>query len=271
MDREAAVEKIKKLLAMANHANTSPGEIATSAFLAQRLIEKFNIDAVLLSEQSQTVGENPSFVIERVYTFKGPRVLTWALNLVGALGHANSSKTWYYSGRGSSPGYLEGCGRECDLSTIRYMMAYLCNEVERLCESASKAQRMQFGKASKSWTHSFKLGCVTEISIRLREAAEKTREEMLDPSLAYTRAIACGDTQRIIELDNAPKYEIAVIQKALATLDDRKKQAKQWAEDNLGKFHSGPSRTSSKSYSAFSAGREAGRTVNLNGNNKRLS
>jgi hypothetical protein len=238
--------------------------------MAQRLIERFNIDKLLLTTQAQQAEapEDVTVVEESVYEFAGPRVLSWALNLVSSLGGVNGCKVWYRTGRGGN-GSLAGAGRPADLAAIRYMMSYLCNEVNRLADRAAREQRSFTGSASKSWTNSFKLGAVSTIGMRLEEAHRQAREEAKSPELAYKAAIECGDTERVLELDNAPKYELAVIHSALAKLDDRKKRADEWANKQY-KFRSGVSRPGAKSYDAFGKGREAGKSVNLS-SNKRLT
>lgn len=273
MELSDAVRKVQSLLALANHESATVGEAATAGAMAQRLIEKFNIDAVLLS-QAKAEGapaEDETVKQEVLYTFDGPRVATWALNLFGALGDVNGCKVWYRTGRYGQKGALEGCGRESDLAAVRYMMQYLINEIERLCDSALRKAKREGESCGKTWGNSFKLGAVSEISYRIREESKRAREEMKNPELAYKRAIECGDTQRIIELDKAQKYELAVVEKALAKLDERKKKAEQWAEEALGKFRKGPGRAGAKNYGAYGAGREAGRTVNLSNNSKRLT
>lgn len=276
MDRESAIEKVKKLMALQREGSgATVGEIASAACMAQRLIDRFNIDEECLKIQENTPAkpEDVNVVEATVFEFDGPRVLTWALNLVGALGDVNGCKVWYSSMgnyRGAK-GKLRGCGREADLDGIRYMMSYLTNEIERLCKDASRRERESVGSCSKTWTNSFKLGAVSEVSHRIREDHKKMREEMRDPSIAYRRAIECGDTQRIIELDNAPKYELAVIDNALSKLDDRKKRAEEWANKQYTKWGKGIARSGAKSGGAYNAGKAAGRTINLSNNTKRLS
>ncbi len=151
------------------------------------------------------------------------------------------------------------------------MTTYLCSEIENQTETASRKQKSLSGSCSKSWSNSFKLGMVSEISYRIRAEHKKNREETLNPNLAYERALACGDTQKIMDLDAAPKYELAVIQNAVATLDDRKKKATEWIEEKLGRFTKGQKRVGAKNYSAYSQGIETGKAVNLSQQNKQLT
>jgi len=274
MDTAQAVEKVKKLLNVVKSGTSTEGELLSAASMAQKLIDKFNLDSILLSEKSETIDPLADMLVqEDLYVFDGPRVLSWALNLVSALGEVNGCKVWFRSGGNSKnyPGRLQGAGRTLDLAAIRYLMAFLCSEIENQTETASRKQKSLSGSCSKSWSNSFKLGMVSEISYRIRAEHKKNREETLNPNLAYERALACGDTQRIMDLDASPKFEIAVIQNAVATLDDRKKKATEWIEEKLGKFTHGVKRVGAKNYGAYSAGIDAGKQVNLSNQNKQLT
>jgi hypothetical protein len=263
MDQQDAVRKIQRLLAIATHEATTVGEAAQAAAMAQRLIAKHNINEVLLAEKQET-PEDTTVCEETVFEFDGPRIVTWTLNLSGALGDVNGCKIWYLPGFGTAKGRIVGAGRSADLAAIRYMLSYLTNEIERLCAGALRKHRKEGGIAGKTWTNSFKLGAVGEVSLRIREEMRRVREEALDPTLAYKRALECGDSQRLVELDSEPKYELAVVQQALVKIEDRRKRADEWAESKHH-FRQGPSRAGAKNYGAYQAGREAGRSINLSG------
>lgn len=275
MDQQTAVEKIKKLLAVVKSGTHTPGEICSAASLAQNLINKFNIDSILLSEKSETIDPLQDMIVEEdVFVFEGPRILTFMLNLLGALGDTNGIKSWYRTGGNSelTKGKLQGAGRTIDLAAVRYLLAYLYSEIENQTEVFSRTQKSLVGSCSKACSNSFKLGVVSEVSYRLRAEHRKNREELLDPTIAYRKAIETNDVQKIMELDKEPKYSLAVIQNAVATLDDRKKKATEWAEGKFGgKFTKGAKRVAAKSYGAYSAGIAVGKTINLSNQNKQLT
>ena len=261
MTRDEAIEKIKKLLNLSKAENAS--EAGTAGAFAQKLMEKFNIDELILNQSAEAPTDAP-LTEKVVHEYDGPRIVAWGLNLASSLGRVNGCKIWYCNGWADArPGRIKGAGREVDLDTISYMMQYLCAEVERLCAKALRDYKSAGGSAGKTWTNSFKLGCVSTISSRLTEAQRQAREEMKNPEVAYQKALTDGDSEKLIELDSAPKYELAVINTALAKLDARINDAEKWAEEKHGKFRKGASRAGAKNYGAFSQGQVAGRSVSL--------
>lgn len=68
-----------------------------------------------------------------------------------------------------------------------------------------------------------------------REAREERRRELTGPTTAdYQAAVASGDSEAVLRLDAAkaePRYSLAVVETALARLDQRPERIKAWLKD----------------------------------------
>lgn len=264
MSHDAVVERVKKLLALSKSPNNAQ-EAAVAAAMAQRLIERYKIEACVLTEETDKI-EDETVKDAIIYTFAGPRVISWILNLATGLGDVNSCRVWFLQGGRFFNSKIEAAGTESDLSTITYMTEYLVREVERLCKEAMARDPYAKGK---SWSNSFKLGATVEICSRLRQAVREAREEMKAPADGYAEAVAAGDIEKTLELDQQSKFNLVRVETAIAKARKKSEAADEWSKKKYpGKWrHRGDA--AAKRGDAYRSGREAGKKVALSGH-KRL-
>lgn len=123
------IDRITKLLALSKSSNVH--EAATAAARAAELMLQYKLDAADL-EIAAGEREAPEAVTEE--TLEGDagrrKATSWRGALAHVLGEAFNAKS--YSVWGSNK--IQIIGRPSDIQTVRYLFAYLGNEIERLCD-----------------------------------------------------------------------------------------------------------------------------------------
>jgi hypothetical protein len=167
-DKTKIVERIQRLLALATSSNVN--EAAAAAAKAQELMARYDIEQAALDVES---GDDDVAVSTEVLLEMGARVEGWKGILAAALGDANSAKVYTsktFNSAGKTQNTFQIIGTKDQANTIRYMFAYLVNEVERLAKGADGSGR--------SYLASFRLGAASVIATRLREAATDARKQV---------------------------------------------------------------------------------------------
>lgn len=230
---EAAVDRVRKLLALSESGNAN--EAAAAAAAAQRLMEQHGIDAAMLDVDEDAEPDEP--VDEHHVGDEGRRVAMWRNALSYALASANGCKSVLRKQR-RGPTKLVLIGRASDAAVVRYMYQYLTSEIDRLCDAEAHSR----GRAGKTWRNSFRLGAVDVITERLEEAKQAARDE---------RRAEAGGGAALVRVD-----------KAIARLDARLSEAEAWAKHNLRLRKGGRSRWR-QDPEAYAAGGEAGKRIRL--------
>lgn len=228
---EAAVDRVRKLLALSESSNAN--EAAAAAAAAQRLMEQHGIDAAMLD----TEDEPDEPVAEHHIGDEGKRVATWRNALAYALARANGCKSILRKQQ-RGPTKLVLIGRASDAAVVRYMYRYLTNEIDRLCEAEARSR----GRAGKTWRTNFRVGAVDVITRRLDEAKRQARQE---------RRMQAGGGVALARVDEA-----------IAKLDQRLTDAERWAQHNL-RLRKGSKSRWRNDPEAYAAGRKAGEQVRL--------
>ncbi len=229
--QEKIADKVRKLLAKARN-NPSAEEAASAAAMAQSLMDRYRIDEALLSADEEAEGPRLRDVTEAVlWRFKGRRMSYWIVELWRSTCRASDLYRW--TGWIHGVRVLEASGPEEDLGMARELIAWLVGEVEHLIDVERKAGKSEKGR---SWANSFRMGCADQIGRRLESEALKARERLeasADPketSAAYQLAVEAGDREALLALDRAPKYEVALVETALAILGEQKTENEGWAK-----------------------------------------
>jgi hypothetical protein len=173
MTKVEAIEKVRKLLALANSANEN--EAAAAAGRAADIMERHRLDAAMVAEAEQCEIErdepldlNREIKSERLHA----RTPTWYWTLAWGVADANRCKPHHvYAGEGRYAVCF--IGKPSDASAARYMLDALANEVDRL--AVAYVARVA-GRASRSAGKSFRLGAAAKIDARLRASMRETTE-----------------------------------------------------------------------------------------------
>jgi hypothetical protein len=177
----AVIEKVKKLQRLAN-GSSNPNEAATAAAAANKLIDQHRLEqSEINSETEEDIFEDDDSVYE------SGRITQWKSSLVCALakhyGCAIFNSKTYRSNK------YKLVGRKSDVEVVKYMFAWLCLEIDRLSDRASKEKHLD-RSAGKIFSNSFCVGAVTGV----REQLEKSRKEVVQN---YS-----GDSSAIVKLNN---------------------------------------------------------------------
>lgn len=160
------IERIRRLLALSTSSNVN--EAAAAANAAQRLMAKYQIDALEL--EATEPGQQEAAVGTEVFD-EERRTITWRTRIAYALAEANLCVL--FQSRQSAQGRREIkiVGTQEAISMVRYMHAYLTHEVERLWQE--EAQRGVH--TSRAAGNGFRLGAAVTLGKRIKEATEGVR------------------------------------------------------------------------------------------------
>lgn len=214
---ESIIAKIKALRALATSSNVH--EAAAAAAQAEALLQKYLLDEAALEAQAPA-KESAEEASEPLAWHKG-HLSWWRIYLGSALMKSHGC-TDYVSTRDGRRCHII-VGRPSDVATVRYLYAWLSNEIVRLCDQHGRGK-------GRSWRHSFCMG-----------AAAAIREAMAAAKVEARRA---ASSSALVVLDRRDA-EAAV---ALAKLHPNMRATRR------GRAHDG---------NAYARGKEAGRSIHL--------
>ncbi|BCS55168.1 DUF2786 domain-containing protein [Geobacter sp. SVR] len=164
-NREAIIDKIRKLLRLANSSNEH--EAALAAARAQELLAKHNLDEAELTEREIPKEAGVASVDNVV---KKPA--SWVYLLASAVAGAFDCKYFHspYHGR------VSFVGVDLDHEVASFTFGYLYRTINRLAaEFMGKSQQRRLtAKGKKKVRLSYCLGCTHIVSQKLREQHERT-------------------------------------------------------------------------------------------------
>lgn len=159
MVNNSLLEKINKLLALANSPNEN--EAALAAEKATELLTKYNLTIADLGP-----GEEEDVTTGTVETTR--RYVAWKMLILAGIATANGCRAM----RSKNNGNMTLIGMQTNITVSQRLYEYLTKAVERL------AKRHK-GKG-RAFLHAFRVGCAT----RLRHRLEKRRKDMEQEGIA---------------------------------------------------------------------------------------
>jgi hypothetical protein len=166
---ERAIERIRKLLALATSSN--PHEAALAAERAVEIAQRHNLDLASLGP-----AEEERYV-QRELDVGGAAPWRWLL--MSAVARANFCRALRrrIAGRFQSEMFL--VGERHNLAVCEFLFAFLAREVDRLAERGWRRARAVYGDwvEARSWKNDFRRGAVATISTRLAERAARFAAE----------------------------------------------------------------------------------------------
>jgi len=236
MDKNKAVEKIKKLLELADtKRNTNLEEAAVAAAKAQSLMEKYRIEKALLDKDSS------SKVNWKKLADKG-RPENWKNFLAGSLARHNGCFV-VRSQNYESDGQIQIVGESQDIDMLQNIYSYIVFELNKLCIKELLVYKTKFGfYPGKNYSKSFYLGGISVIDERLQQAKEAARAE---------------------ELKKADSVKDKInIENALSIIDNKSDKAKEWVQSNFNVEIKGVT-PSNPDPNGYVAGKQAAENLNL--------
>lgn len=164
-NRDAIIEKIKKLMRLAKSSNEH--EAALAAARAQELLSKYNLDEAELTEQEIPKEAGVASVNNVV---KKPAA--WVYLLASAVAGAFDSK-YFHS---SDSGQVRFVGVDLDHEVASFTFGYLYRSINRLASNfmGKSYQRRLTPKYRKKARVSYCLGCTSVISQQLGKQRTRT-------------------------------------------------------------------------------------------------
>lgn len=206
MARERAVDKIRKLLAVARDGRGNEHEAANAASAAEKLMRHYQIESadVVMDELTKDEAfergmENVSF--EGIAGHKPKQTPPWVGYIAVGCGEAFTCKVDLVS-------TIEGVkvrfsGYAMDVMLCRWVYSFLCQEVFRISKEHCKGRGMS---ASKS----FRLGAASVLQARLKEMkATRTKEAEQSAAVGSSTALVLYDKKesRVEEMFGATKTQ----------------------------------------------------------------
>lgn len=239
VETQKVIDRIRKMLALANDAGASEGERDNAMRMAHNTMVKFNIDAAMVEQANPTASKEPR--VEKGFSFYGR---PWARNVahnVGRLFFCSYLSRSEYKTKNAVHLFI---GRESNVVTAGEIARYV---VESIMKEGKRRQRENFG--DNDWFRSFCWGASNSILRRVNEMiAESTKPtvEKLSgpaPETTITRSMA-------LVLVNRYKSEHDENQSLIKTLHPK-----------MGKARTGKG---IGSFEGRQQGTEFGKTVSLN-------
>lgn len=185
----AVLDKIIKLLSLAEGKGTTPAEAATAAAQANRLMLKHSISHAQLDDHQPTSEPIDHATIH----IMGKRCINWRVGLANGIAQLHTCRVMAGYGR------IDVVGRYSDRQIVDYLYRYLSREIERLAEDERKRhtrgvldftcdEPWDTSPRGKGWYDSYKKGAVVTVIARLRvDRAEHMAEVKETHSTALVR------------------------------------------------------------------------------------
>lgn len=232
---EEVMDRVAKLLRLARSDN--PHEAASAAAKAQEILARYSIDQATIDLDGDS-DEPPEAIAD--FSDTDPldaakhNFARWRLMLASLLCEANGAMgTVISTTAGKRLGVI---GRPSDVGKVRYMYAWLTQEIDRMAAIAGKS-------LGRTWTNNYRLGAVEGIGEQLRAANRKAAES--------ARAEATSSAA-LIRVD-----------KAIAHVEERAKEVDAWVQQNRGNFAKRNWSRSTYDTSARAEGFQAGAAIDL--------
>lgn len=225
MTRNKIIDRVRKLLALANSTNAH--EAATAAAAAQSLMSAHRIAAAECeAPEASDIGLHDSVSLGR------RRLDQWRWQMAWGVCKPNGcvpTTVW------GSDDRLVLCfvGHAPDAQAARYLWEYLVREIDRLAKAEALELRQMGGAPAnwRTWYNSFRMGAVMAVSVRLLRTAKQAQH--------------------------------SASSQAIARLDDHEAQAREFAREKLGVTYSDAKLSDNLSSDGFDAGRDAGARIPL--------
>lgn len=161
MARSKILDRIRKLLALAQSSNVN--EAAVAAAQAQKLIAKHRINQ---ARELVDAPESEGIALDDDPLDEGARVAQWRLELAMVVAEANGCRVVVLKdGRYST---IKLVGDDEDIDIVRALYTWLTKEVQRLARAS--------GLKGCDHLNSYRMGTITTIEQRLADANEEARK-----------------------------------------------------------------------------------------------
>lgn len=243
MAEEKIINRIKKMMALANDPAASDGERDNALRMAYATMAKYNLE--MTDVEGKPEGPQEARVDRKVETYGRP----WAISLATAVGRLFFCKLYYVRSYAKDQVWLHFVGKESNADIA-------CEVARVLIESVFKEakRKMRQNGENVTWRRSFCTGAAFKIQDRVREL--QTQDISLEAPLKDDD----GEDIPALESERTPGTALALVNLALV-----EKEANNAFLDKLGiKLTAAADRSSSDfKPDAYTEGRAFGSKVNL--------
>lgn len=175
-DRERVIDKVRKLLALAEGAGATPGESAAAAARAAEILERYKLS---LSELDIETDAEPVGKDAEMYRGGGslPGWIRMLAHICAKSCGCSTYLSWTPMGRSRRICLV---GRKSDTEVATYMFCYLRREIDRLAIEARDWGELR-GSVS---LNNFRIGACYTIGKRLSVVRDETRRESTSTAIA---------------------------------------------------------------------------------------
>jgi hypothetical protein len=173
---DAVIAKVRKLRNLATSANVH--EAATAAALADKLIQEHGLAEAQLEADGQEPGEKAEEATDPTISWHG-QVPAWQSCLASFLARHYDCAPYRTHGRDSYGKRYEAqrvVGRPSDVATLRYMLAWLVAEIERLAQLEPKGM-------GRSYYNAYRMGAVAGVRSSMTAAKDAARTQATSAAL----------------------------------------------------------------------------------------
>lgn len=171
-DRDRALDRVRKLLALATSPN--PHEAAVAAARAQEIIEAHRLQAWLDAEAAVHDDPDPIADARDEPLETSRRIRKWKSALATTLAECNGCVA-YIAPRGREQSIVL-VGRASDRAAVAELWGWLVKRIEWLSATHGAGQ-------PRSWHDAFRIGVVDAVAERLRHARQEARATLPEAAL----------------------------------------------------------------------------------------
>jgi len=167
MELDKVISKVQKLLALSKSDNA--GEAAAAMNAANKLIDQYRLSSADLETSEESLDP---MMEDTEAIYETGRIIPWRSSLVGVLarhyGCALFNQVTYPKGRKVS--HFKLVGRKSDIAIVRYFVAYLTAECQRLSEKEAHGKGKVF---ASSYCQGFVAGIREQLAASRKEAKKE--------------------------------------------------------------------------------------------------
>ncbi len=171
-DTSAVIDKIAKLLRLAEGKGATPGESANAAAQAQRLMDRHKLSRGAVDAHSQCEP------IERSAepVFEGCRLAAWRRHLAAGVAFNFDCRVLIVTPRDRRQ-RIELVGRPSDVQVTRYVYVYVSREIDRLCKEGLRQRYFPGRGEARTWGSNFRAAAAVAIVHQLQATRRETQRQ----------------------------------------------------------------------------------------------
>lgn len=193
MNIQAVIEKVQKLLALADRgrSKTTEAEAMRAAEAAARLMRQHQLEEAQVIGRGEEAEEEVScHMVEE----GGGRTVGW--RCIVFEGVCRMMRCYAYRRRSS----FWMIGRKSDREAVAYLTGYIARQVAQAAETESRAYGIPASEA-RTWRHTFRVACAARVRERLTELAmENDAKLRLDAGLSGALVVFQARDQAIARI-----------------------------------------------------------------------